>query len=250
MDPTTTFCPDLACPARGQAGMGNIRIHSRKETRVLGTECHKTFAAPQGTAFYRLRTSAETVTLVLTRLAHGCPRKPSSSRSASTRGRWRTGGRVLAAKGIPSRSISSSTRVTWGRYKRTIFASRPRGLVWMALAMMVRTRLWPAGEASVDRDLTLIRRLIERVRRCAAHRPLLFCPDGLSAYVRAIRETFRDPERTGALGRPRLRPWRPLQRTGGQALCPAARRRRRAPHRRWRAYTRRDAQASLAQGTA
>ena len=73
MDPTTTFCPDLACPARGQAGMGNIRIHSRQETRFLGTECHKTFAAPQGTAFYRLRTSAETVTLVLTRLAHGCP---------------------------------------------------------------------------------------------------------------------------------------------------------------------------------
>jgi len=30
----------------------------------------------------------------------------------------------------------------------------------------------------------------------------------LCSYVRAIRETFRDPVRTGAHGRPRLRPWR------------------------------------------
>jgi IS1 family transposase len=82
------------------------------------------------------------------------------------------------------------------------------GIVWMALAMMIRTRLWLAGEVSAQRDMPLSRRLIERVRRCATHRPLLFCTDGLCAYIRAIRETFRDPERTGAHGRPRLRPWR------------------------------------------
>ena len=50
--------------------------------------------------------------------------------------------------------------------------------------------------------------LIERVRRCARHRPLLVCTDGLCASVRAIRETCREPERRGAQGRPRLRPWR------------------------------------------
>src|SRR5262245_37449472 len=74
--------------------------------------------------------------------------------------------------------------------------------------MMVRTRLWLAGEVSPHRDLPLIRRLMERVRRCAAHRPLLVCTDGFIAYVRAIRETFRDPVCTGAHGRPPLRPWR------------------------------------------
>jgi transposase-like protein len=73
MDPTTTFCPNPECPARGQAGEGNIRIHSRKDQRFLCTTCHKTFSATKGTAFYRLRTSAETVTLVVTLLAHGCP---------------------------------------------------------------------------------------------------------------------------------------------------------------------------------
>jgi hypothetical protein len=82
------------------------------------------------------------------------------------------------------------------------------GIVWMALAMMVRTRLWLGGEVSAQRDMPLIRRLIERVRRCAAHRPLLVCIDGLVSYIRATRETLRDPVHTGTGGRPRLRPWR------------------------------------------
>src|SRR4029453_9966162 len=81
-------------------------------------------------------------------------------------------------------------------------------IVWMALAMMIKTRLWLGGEVSEQRDLPLIRRLTERVRRCAARRPLLLCTDGLVSYIRAIRETFRDPVHTGKGGRPRLRPWR------------------------------------------
>jgi hypothetical protein len=54
-------------------------------------------------------------------------------------------------------------------------------MVWMARAMMVRTRLWRAGEVSPHRDLPLIRRLMERVRRGAVHRPLWCCTDGLVA---------------------------------------------------------------------
>jgi hypothetical protein len=78
------------------------------------------------------------------------------------------------------------------------------GIVWMAMAMMVKTRLWLGGEVSAQRDLPLIRRLIQRVRRCAAHRPLLVCTDGLVSSIRAVR----DPIHTGQGGRPRLRPWR------------------------------------------
>jgi hypothetical protein len=84
------------------------------------------------------------------------------------------------------------------------------GSVWMALALMVKTRLWWAGEISDQRDRTLIRRLRERVRACALQRPLLCCPDGLCSFIRALRESFREPVRTGAQGRPRWRPWRHL----------------------------------------
>jgi transposase-like protein len=73
MDPATVFCPNLDCLARGQTGQGHLRIHSRKARRFLCTECQQTCTATKGTAFYRLRTSAETVTLVVTLLAHACP---------------------------------------------------------------------------------------------------------------------------------------------------------------------------------
>jgi transposase-like protein len=73
MGPKTVFCPNVACPARGHPGQGNIRLDSRKDKRFPCTECHKTFTTTTGTAFYRLRTSAETVTLVVTLLAHGSP---------------------------------------------------------------------------------------------------------------------------------------------------------------------------------
>lgn len=73
MDPNTTFCSNGACPARGQIGQGNIGIHSRKDRRFICMQCRKTFSATKGTVFYRLRTSAETVVLVVTLLAHGCP---------------------------------------------------------------------------------------------------------------------------------------------------------------------------------
>ena len=47
MDPTTTFCPNEHCPARGQIGKGNIGIHSRKEQRFICHECDKAFSATQ-----------------------------------------------------------------------------------------------------------------------------------------------------------------------------------------------------------
>ncbi len=209
MDPATTFCPRLACPARGQTGQGNIGIHSRKDKRFLCTACHKTFSATKGTALYRLRTATETVTLVVTLLAHGCP--PQA---------------IVAAFGFDERTVASwmARGGGQGQAVQEYLVEPPRdlgqvqadeirvkkqgGIVWMALAMMISTRLWLAGEVSEHRDMPLIRRLIERVRRCAAPRPLLVCTDGLCSYIRAIRETFRDPVPTGKGGRPRLRPWR------------------------------------------
>lgn len=209
MNPTTVFCPNLACPARGQTGQGNIGIHSHREKRFICTECRKTFTTTKGTVFYRLRTSAETVTRVVTLMAHGCPLQA-----------------IVVAFEVDERTVAAWVRRAGGQGQavQEPVVERPRdlgqvqadeirvkkqgGVVWMALAMMVRTRLWLAGEVSEQRDMTLIRRLIERVRAGALHRPLLFCTDGLCSYVRAIRETFRDPVRSGAHGRPRLHPWR------------------------------------------
>src|SRR5256885_14524878 len=205
MDPTTTFCPNGNCPARGQTGKGNIGIHSRKEQRFICHECHKTFSATTGTVFYRLRTSAETVVLVVPLLAHGCPVQA-----------------IVAAFGFDERTVADWWARS-GRQGQTVheyLVEQPRdlgqvqadelrvkkqgGIVWMALAMMVTTRLWLGGEVSERRDLPLIRRLIERVRRCAAPRPRVVCTDGVSTSIRPMRATFRAPMRPGTAGRARL----------------------------------------------
>jgi hypothetical protein len=67
--------------------------------------------------------------------------------------------------------------------------------------------LWLGSEASQRGDHQLIRRLIERVCACALCRPLLFCVDGLAAYVTQIRRVFHQPTPSRGPGRPRLRPW-------------------------------------------
>ena len=212
MDLTHTFCPNLECLARGQTGQGNIAIHSRKEHRFICKQCGKTFTATTGTTFYRLRTPAETVGLVLTLMAHGCPLQA-----------------IVVAFGFDERTVASwfarAGRPTQAVQEHVVEQPRDLGQVqadeirvkqqgkisWMALAIAVGPRLWLAGEVSEERDLGLVRRLLGRVRRCAARCPLLVCTDGFRAYPRAIRETFRDPLPTGKPGRPRWQSWKTLQ---------------------------------------
>ena len=209
MDPATTFCPNQHCPARGQTGQGNIGIHSQKEQRFSCHACHQTFSARTGTVFYRLRTSAETVVIIVTLLAHGCPLQAIVAAfgfdERTIAGWWARSGRQGQAV---HESLVEQPRDLGQVQADELRVKKQGSIVWMALAMMVKTRLWLGGEVSAQRDMMLIRRLIERVRSCAVHRPLLFCTDGLCTYIRAMRETFRDPVHTGTGGRPRLRPWR------------------------------------------
>ena len=57
MNPQTQFCHNPQCPARGQLGPGNIRVHSQREQRYRCTTCGRTFAATTDTPFYRVRTA-------------------------------------------------------------------------------------------------------------------------------------------------------------------------------------------------
>jgi transposase-like protein len=209
MDPTTTFCPNMACPARGQTGQGNIGIHSRKDRRFICTQCRKPFAATYGTVFSRLRTAGDLVALILTLLAHGCPVQAlvvAFGFDERTVAAW--GARAGRQGQAVQEHLVEQPRDLGQVQADEIRVKKQGGIVWMALAMMVKTRVWLGGEVSEQRDMPLIRRLIERVKRCAARRPLLVCPDGVVSYMRAIRETFREPAHTGQGGRPRLRPWR------------------------------------------
>jgi transposase-like protein/IS1 family transposase len=211
MDLAATFCPNLDCPARGQTEQGNLGIHSRKERRFICKQCHKTFTMTTGTAFYRRRTPAETVSVVLTLLAHGCPLQAivvAFGFDERTVAAWfaRAG---RQAQAVQEHVVEQPQDL--GQVQADEIRVKQQGKIsWMALAMSVGTRLWLAGEVSEQRDLGLIRRLLGRVRRCAARRPLLVCTDGFRAYPRAIRETFRERQLSGKRGRPRWRGWKRL----------------------------------------
>ena len=205
MDPQGQFCHNPDCTARGQLGLGNISVHSRKERRYRCSTCGRTFAATRDTPFYRLKKSVDLVTLVITLLCHGCPVQA-----------------IVAAFGIDERTVAD-WRDRAGRHARQFHEHRVlRGQVelghvqadelyvkavarrfWMAMAMAVPSRLWLGGMVSERRDLALIAAVVGMVRRAAKSLSLLVCVDGLASYVTAFTRVFRDPERTGKRGRPR-----------------------------------------------
>ncbi len=187
--------------------------------------CHKTFTETKGTPFYRLHTLQETVTMVTTLLAYGCPLQA-----------------IVAAFGLDERTVRS-WQARGGQHCRQVhepLVEQPRDLgqvqadelrvklqgrrVWMATALQVSTRLWLGGVVSAQRNMALIVHLIHPVRACALPHPLLICVDGFSAYVRAIRQVFRDPQpRGGRPGRPQLKVWRGV--SIAQVIKPYARHR-------------------------
>src|SRR3954449_1398829 len=206
MDPQDQFCHNPDCPARGQLGLGNIRVHSRKERRYRCTTCDRTFAETRGTPPYRLKKTTDMVTIVLTLLCHGCPLQA-----------------IVAAFGLDERTVAAwrdragrhgqrfhehhvlNGQVELGHVQADeLYVKAVARRLWMAMAMAVPSRLWLGGVISPRRDLTLILAVVRMVRRAARSLAFLACVDGLASYVTAFARVFRDPVRAGRAGRPRL----------------------------------------------
>lgn len=206
LDPQTQFCHNPACPARGVAGQGHIRIHSRKHERYQCKRCRQTFAATRDTPAYRLHTDLALVALVLTLLTHGCP---LPAIVAAYHLDERTVAAWLARAGTHAQALHEHQvqqgHLDLGHVQADeIWVKCVGRKVWMALALAVPTRLWLGGAVSASRDGALIQGLIERVRAAALVTTLLICVDGLASYVTAVRQVFRHPVYSGRRGRPRL----------------------------------------------
>ena len=208
MDPRSVFCHNMACPARGQSGKGNIGIHSRKDQRYVCHQCGQTFTASKGSAFYRRRTAQSTIGIVVTLLAHGCPLQA-----------------IVAAFGLDERTVAHWQERAGAQCARLhqhlvqqprdlgqvqadeLRVKRQGSIVWIASALQVSTRLWLGGIVGAQRDESLITALVQMIKACALCRPLLLCVDGFAAYVGAVRAVFRTPLPTRRRGHPRLRSW-------------------------------------------
>jgi transposase-like protein len=212
MNPHEQFCPNVRCHASGRLGGRNIVVHSRKQRRYKCTCCGKTFSETQGTSVYRLKKSSELFSLVVTLLVHGCPVQAivaAFGLDARTVRKW------LQRAGAHSQAVHDHLvgqgALDLGQVQGDeIRVKTQQGVVWLAMVLMVSTRLWLGGVVSTRRDLSLIQRLVNQVRALALEGPLLWAVDGYISYVRAIRRVFRTPCHTGRRGRPRLRAWAEL----------------------------------------
>ncbi len=209
MNPQEQFCPRTGCHASGKIGGGNIIIHSRKEKRYKCTCCGKTFSERVGTAAYAIKKPIDLFVQVTTLLAYGCPIQA-----------------VVAAFGLDERTVADWQQKAGAHCQQVhehVLSQQPidlqqvqadeikvksqRGTLWVALAMMVSTRLWLGGVVSAKRDLRLVQNLMQQVRCVALCRPLLIAVDGFVSYIKATHRNFRSPLLTGEKGRPRLIAW-------------------------------------------
>jgi transposase-like protein len=217
MNPQEIWCPNLDCPARGQTGKGNIGVHSKKEQRYRCHVCHKTFGARTGTIFHRRRTDEALIIVVITLVSWGCPLvalEHAFGLQPQTIRDW------LEAAGGHAAAVHHA-QVVQPRALGQVQADEVRvktqcGIVWMAMAMMVSTRLWLGGVISTRRDHALITRLVGIIAACALVAPLLLVVDGFASYVDAFRRAFRTREHHGGRGAPRKVLWRDL--TIGQVV--------------------------------
>src|SRR5579859_385011 len=178
MDSQGVFCPNLDCPARGQRNQGTIRVHSQKDQRYRCTVCHKTFAATKGTPFYRLHAQREVFVSVVTLLAFGCP--PAAIVAAFSLDE-RTIRAWQAAAGSHSEQVHQQLVLQphdLGQVQADeLRVKKQGGIVWLAMALAIPTRLWLGGVVSAHRDGKLAAAIVALVYRCAAMGPLLWCVD-------------------------------------------------------------------------
>ena len=194
MKASEQFCPNLECPSRGQIGQGNIVSHGSKRPRYKCKMCEKTFSARVGTALEGIRHSEDDFVKVITLLAYGTPIQAivhAFGMDERTVANWRDRAGIHCEsihKEKIERGILDLIHVQadeiWVKMKGTV--------VWVALAIMVSTRLWIAVEVSKKRDSDLTDNLMRQVRRCARSLcAILICTDGFAAYPKSIIKAFR-----------------------------------------------------------
>ncbi len=206
MNPQEQVCHNPRCWVYGRADEGHIVIHSQREQRYRCKRCGTTFSATKETALYRIHKPHALVVLVVTLLAYGCPVQA-----------------IVAAFGLDERTVADWQRRAGKHCQRVhsdlVQAGRVRlgqvqadelrvrvvgGIVWLAMAISVPSRLWLGGVVSVTRDRGLIRAVLLRVRAAGALTAFLLCTDGLRSYPRQALRCFRQSVRTGGRGRPWL----------------------------------------------
>lgn len=209
MNPQAEFCPNEKCPDRGKVGAGNIVCHSQQEKRCKCSTCGKTFSITKGTAVYGIKKAHELFWIVVTLLGFGCPTQAIVKAFGLDERTVREWYRKSGEHGQQVHEhVVGQSQLDLGQVQADEIKVKSQiGTIWMAMAMMVSTRLWLGGAVSRHRDKHLIRAVAGQIRCVALCRPLLLAVDGLVTYIKAFQKAFCTPLKEGKVGRPRLIAW-------------------------------------------
>ncbi len=210
-DALQLFCPNVDCPARGKRGAGNLVSHGKKRERSQCKTCRKTFRARRGTMCVGLRTPEEVIVSVVTLLAYGCPPQASVhalSVDERTVARWHQRAGAHCQRVHEEQVMAGKLDLVHVQADE-IRAKGWKMIPWMAMALMVSTRVWVGGTVSLTRDRHLADQLVQMVKACCQPlRAVLVLTDGWSASPNSIRRAFRTKvTQTAGPGRCHLHAW-------------------------------------------
>jgi hypothetical protein len=158
-----------------------------------------------------LRKPAELVMIVVGLLAYGCPLQAIVhvfGLDERTVAAWRDRAGQQCQR--VHHAVVEQGRLTLTHVQADeIRIKSKKGILWMGLAMEVRSRLWLAGVVQPTRDRVLADRLLQMVRRCAGSvSQVLICVDGWAAYPNAILRAFVCPIKESLqAGREQMQVW-------------------------------------------
>lgn len=158
-----------------------------------------------------LRKAEELIVLVVTLLSYGCPRQAivhAFGLDERTVARWQERAGQQCRKIHEARVMQAKLNLEHVQADE-IRVKGHQVIPWMAMAIMVSTRLWLGGVVSERRDRKLADRCLSMVKGCCLPLcALLVITDGWAAYAGSIRRAFREKvKRVGKRGRCQLQAW-------------------------------------------
>jgi hypothetical protein len=167
-------------------------VHSRKQKRYRCKRCERTFSQNHGSALYQLK-KPDLFPLVISLLAYGCPPQAvmiTYGLSDKTVRDWaRRAG--IHCQGVHEQTVMRQQWDLQHIQADELKVTTQMGVVWIALVLMVSTRLWLGGAVNATRGKELIEACLHYAARCALCRPLLLAVDGLNMYLNAAQRVFR-----------------------------------------------------------
>lgn len=146
----------------GKIGQGNIVIHDSSRGRLKWKVCKKTFNRRRGTALEGIRKPEELFVTVISLISWGCPTQAivhTYHLDERTVADWQGRAGLHCEKVHQNQIEQGKLDPKQGQADEMRIKARGK-VLWMALAMVVPTRLWVAGAVSKTRDSKLIDRLM------------------------------------------------------------------------------------------